>query len=87
MGFIHPLKTKGDFMKNFKFKKVYLLELAIAITISLGIGSILGMKYFSHLYMLAGLNGKSIMHINKRIDLIDKKIKDRHKDDIKPVSL
>ena len=38
-------------MTSLKLKRVYLLELVIAVTISLGIGSILGMKVFSHLYV------------------------------------
>ena len=46
---------KGIFMTSLKFKRVYLLELVIAVTISLGIGSILGMKVFSHLYTLSSL--------------------------------
>ncbi len=77
-------------MKNIKLnKRFYLLELAIAVTISLSIGCILGMKVFSHLYMLSGINSKSVMHINKRIDLLEKRVKDNQSKQkaVKPVSL
>ena len=76
-------------MKNIKLKRLYLLELAIAVTVSLGIGCILGMKVFSHLYLLSGINSKSVMHINHRIDFLEQSIKDNcnNKEDVKPVSL
>ena len=76
-------------MKNLKLKRFYLLELAIAVTISLGIGCILGMKVFSHLYMLSGINSKSVMHINQKIDFLEQSIKDNcgNKESLKPVRL
>ncbi len=76
-------------MNNIKLKRFYLLELAIAVTISLGIGCIAGMKVFSHLYLLSGINSKSVMHINKRIDLLEKRVKDNQSNQkaVKPVSL
>ena len=87
MGLVY--KGKGDFMKNSKFKRVYLLELAIAVTISLGVGSILGMKVFSHLYRLSGVNSKSIMKVHNRIDFLEDHIR-KHcpsSKEVKPVGL
>ena len=74
---------------NSKFKRVYLIELAIAVTISLGIGSILGMKVFSHLYRLSGVNSKSIMSVNNRINFLEAHIKEHcpNNKDIAPVAL
>ena len=74
-------------MKKLKLKRVYLIELTIAVTISLGIGCILGMKVFSHLYLISGINSKSIILINKRIDFIEQRIKQSEQKDVKPVSL
>ena len=79
-------------MTSLKFKRVYLLELVIAVTISLGIGSILGMKVFSHLYTLSGIQARTDMHLNKRMNFLEKKIRaceDKHQGDkaLKPVSL
>ena len=76
-------------MKNIKLKRFYLLELAIAVTISLGIGCIAGMKVFSHLYLLSGINSKSVMYINHRIDFLEQSIKDhcKNKENLKPVRL
>ena len=74
-------------MKRLKLKRVYLIELAIAVTISLGLGCILGMKVFSHLYRLSGINSKSIMHLNKRIDFLEQSVKRSEQNDVKPVSL
>ena len=79
-------------MKNLKFKRVYLLELVIAVTISLGIGSILGMKVFSHLYTLSSIQARTDMHLSKRMNFLEKKIKaceDNYQRDkaLKPVSL
>ena len=76
-------------MKNTKLKRFYLLELAIAVTISLGIGCIAGMKVFSHLYMLSSINSKSVMHINQRINSLEQSIKNNceNKESFKPVKL
>ena len=76
-------------MKNLNLKRVYLLELTIAVAISLGIGCILGMKVFSHLYMLSGINSKSVMHINQKINFLEQRIKDNceNKENLKPVKL
>ena len=89
MGFIHLQKTKEDFMKNIKLKRFYLLELAIAVTISLSIGCIAGMKVFSYLYLLSGINSKSVMHINQRINSLEQRIKGNceNKERLKPVKL
>ena len=89
MGFIHAVRMKGDFMKNFKFKKVYLLELGIAVIISLGIGSIIGMKVFYHLYNLSEIHAYSFVKTHKRIDLLENHIKEHCPKDkaVTPVSL
>ena len=76
-------------MKNIKFKRLYLIELVISIIIAVGITGILGMKYFSHLYLLSGINSKSVMHINQRIDSLEHRIKNNceNKESLKPVKL
>ena len=79
-------------MKNLKFKKVYLLELVIAVTISLGIGTILGMKVFSHLYAISGIQARTDMSLSKRMDTLEKQLEqclehNNHKGMIKPARL
>ena len=76
-------------MKNSRFKRVYLLELTIAVTISLGVGSIMGMKYFSHVYSIQIMQAHADMNINKRIDFLEQHIKKHCKSykESTPVSL
>ena len=78
-------------MKGIKLNKVYFLTLFFSILLSVIISVFLStrfsMRYMSHLYNIGLVNANSVMHINKRIDLIDKKINDRHKKEVKPVSL
>ena len=77
-------------MTSLKFKRVYLLELVIAVTISLGIGSILGMKVFSHLYSLSSIQANTDMSLSKRMDILEKQLEqclDNHKGMIKPARL
>ena len=89
MGFI--LLIKEDFMKNLKFKRIYLLELVITVAISLGIGSILGMKVFSHLYAISGIQARTDMSLSKRMDTLEKQLEQclehNHKGMIKPARL
>ena len=61
-------------MTSLKFKRVYLLELVIAVTISLGIGSILGMKVFSHLYAISDIQVNTDMSLSKRMDTLEKQL-------------
>ena len=72
-------------MKNIKF----ILSIVVAVIISLGIGSILGMKYFSHLYTLSEIHAHSFVKTHKRIDLLEKHIQEHCPKDkaVTPVSL
>ena len=78
-------------MTSLKLKRVYLLELVIAVTISLGIGSILGMKVFSHLYMISGIQVNTDMNLSKRMDTLENQLEQRldnhNKGMIKPARL
>ena len=76
-------------LKNYKFKRVYLLELTIAVIISLGIGSIIGMKYIGHVYVLQRTQAKTDMNISKRINFLEAHIKEHcpNNKDIAPIAL
>ena len=70
-----------------KLKRVYLLELAIAVTISLGIGTILGMKVFSHLYAISGIQARTDMSLSKRMDILERRLKQCEDKEVKPVKI
>ena len=76
-------------MKNLKFKRVYLLELTIAVIISLGIGSIIGMKYIGHVYMIQTMQAKTDMNLSKKMYFLEQHIKEYcpSSKKVKPVSL
>ena len=75
-------------MKKLKFFKFNIIvSIILSVVISIAISTWFSMHYMSHLYSLQSIDASSFMNVNKRIDLIDKKVKDRHKDNIKPVSL
>ena len=75
--------------KKTKFKIGFFLGMLTSIIISVLISTLFSMHYLSHLYRVASMNANTIMVINKRIDMINKKIKDNRsdKDKIKPVRL
>ena len=75
--------------KKTKLKIGFFLGMFISIVISVLISALFSMYYLSHLYKLSSINAKTSIHINKRIDMIDKKINDRYsnKEALKPASL
>ena len=74
-------------MKNYKFKKSYLFELLFSVIISVTLSSLFSMYYMNHLYKLHVININTSLSINKRIDLLEQKIKDTKQATVKPVSL
>ena len=75
--------------KKTKLKIGFFLGMTISIVISVLLSVLFSMHYLSHLYGLTKMNAKSSIHISKRIDLIEKRVKDNHskQDVLKPVSL
>ncbi len=76
MGFIYLSKTNGDFMKNIKFKRIYLIELIIAVTISVAIVSIFSFKYLTQVHRQYIRHSKMFIETHQRIDLLEEQLKE-----------
>ena len=76
-------------MKNIKFKRIYLLELTIAIIISVGIVSIFGFRYLTQVHSQSIRHSKMFIQTHKRIDILEERLKEKctHNTPLKPVSL
>ena len=90
MGFTHLLKIKEGFMKNIKFKRVYLLDIAISVIISLGIVSIFGFKYLAQVHRQYIRHSKTLIQTHQRIDLLEEQLKEsclKHHKNVNTVEL
>ena len=63
-------------MKNIKFKRSYLLDIAITVTISLGVVSIFGFRYLAQLHRQHIRQTKMIIQTHHSIDLLEKRLKE-----------
>ena len=75
--------------KNVKLKIGFFLGMFISIVISVLLSVLFTMHYLSHIYALQNISARTSMHTNKRIDLLEKKVKDNQlkQEAVKPVSL